>query len=58
MADNPIFATAREILTSLFTDENGTPDVIELGPTDTFPNVTVALVLGRATDASGLLSGA
>ena len=57
MADNPTFATGREILTSLFTDENGTPDVLELGPMDQFPNVTVALVLDRATDASGLLSG-
>lgn len=57
MAGNPTFATGRDILTALFTDENGTPDVLELGPMDQFPNVTVALVLDRATDASGLLSG-
>lgn len=57
MAGNPTFATGRDILTALFTDENGTPDVLELGPMDQFPNVTVALVLDRATEASSLLSG-
>jgi hypothetical protein len=57
MADNPTFAKAQEILTALFTDKAGIPDVIELGPMDTFPSVTVALVLDRATDASELLSG-
>lgn len=56
MADNPTFAKAREILTALFSDENGTPNVTELGPMDAAPNVTVALVLDRAKEASGFLS--
>lgn len=56
MADNPTVATAREILKALFTNKHGTPDVIELKSTDTFPNVTVALVLDRANDAVSMLT--